>query len=153
MNMQESGFYSVLPWITMAITANVGGWLADKLIESGVPTIKVRTRSRFKMRTPPGPKHADASSISFYFQVAGVLRTPVHHPGAHVFRPTGSSIWGWVFYTPPSQGFPPPDSCVREIVVRLAAAETLTLSGRTQSNGREWVGYHYCRAITPNHPW
>jgi len=42
MNMQESGFYSVLPWITMAITANVGGWLADKLIESGVPTIKVR---------------------------------------------------------------------------------------------------------------
>mmetsp|Transcript_34740 Transcript_34740/g.75952 ORF Transcript_34740/g.75952 Transcript_34740/m.75952 type:complete len:547 (-) Transcript_34740:856-2496(-) len=42
MNMQESGFYSVLPWITMALTANVGGFAADKLVEGGMPTIRVR---------------------------------------------------------------------------------------------------------------
>eukprot|EP00238_Polyblepharides_amylifera_P006252 CAMPEP_0196579640 /NCGR_PEP_ID=MMETSP1081-20130531/23921_1 /TAXON_ID=36882 /ORGANISM="Pyramimonas amylifera, Strain CCMP720" /LENGTH=390 /DNA_ID=CAMNT_0041899281 /DNA_START=732 /DNA_END=1904 /DNA_ORIENTATION=+ len=41
-NMQESGFYSVLPWITMAITANFGGFLADKLVEKGVSVTKVR---------------------------------------------------------------------------------------------------------------
>lgn len=42
MNMQESGYYSVLPWITMALTANLGGFVADKMVESGIPTIRVR---------------------------------------------------------------------------------------------------------------
>jgi hypothetical protein len=42
---------------------------------------------------------------------------------------------------------------ILEIVVRLVAVETLTLSARCQSNGGEWVGYRYYSVITPNHPW
>jgi len=41
-NLQESGLYSVLPWITMAVMANVGGFLADKLVERGVSVTTVR---------------------------------------------------------------------------------------------------------------
>ena len=42
MNLFESGFASVLPWLTMAIMANVGGSLADKLISSGRNVTHVR---------------------------------------------------------------------------------------------------------------
>eukprot|EP00887_Chlorella_sp_A99_P000918 scaffold5.g918.t1 len=35
MDLKSSGFYSVLPWLTMAVAANVGGWIADSLIERG----------------------------------------------------------------------------------------------------------------------
>jgi hypothetical protein len=27
------------------------------------------------------------------------------------------------------------------------------MSVSSQSIGREWVGYHFCSAITPTHPW
>lgn len=41
-NLQDSGLYSVLPWITMAVMANVGGWLADSMVAKGVPVNWVR---------------------------------------------------------------------------------------------------------------
>jgi len=41
-NLQDSGLYSVLPWITMAVMANVGGWLADAAVARGVPVTWVR---------------------------------------------------------------------------------------------------------------
>eukprot|EP00798_Chlamydomonas_sp_ICE-L_P031266 gene31266-6410_t len=35
MDLMTSGIYSVLPWITMALTANVGGWIADTMVSKG----------------------------------------------------------------------------------------------------------------------
>lgn len=35
MDVLKSGMFSVLPWITMGVFANVGGWLADLLIPQG----------------------------------------------------------------------------------------------------------------------
>jgi hypothetical protein len=34
----------------------------------------------------------------------------------------------------------------------IVAVETMTLSARSQSNGREWVGYYYCSVLPPNYP-
>lgn len=42
MDLLKSGFFSVLPWITMAISANVGGWIADTLIGRGWSITTVR---------------------------------------------------------------------------------------------------------------
>lgn len=42
LDLRASGFFSVLPWITMAISANIGGWLADTLIARGVSVTTVR---------------------------------------------------------------------------------------------------------------
>eukprot|EP00891_Asterochloris_glomerata_P000290 jgi/Astpho2/290/fgenesh1_pm.00010_%23_21_t len=42
MDLLKSGFFSVLPWITMAISANVGGWIADTLVGRGVSVTRVR---------------------------------------------------------------------------------------------------------------
>ena len=33
LDLKSSGFFSVLPWITMALAANLGGWIADTLVE------------------------------------------------------------------------------------------------------------------------
>lgn len=41
-NLAQSGFFSVLPWLTMAISANVGGWIADTLISRGTDITLVR---------------------------------------------------------------------------------------------------------------
>lgn len=38
----ESGLFSVLPWLTMAISSNVGGWIADTLVSRGVSVGLVR---------------------------------------------------------------------------------------------------------------
>lgn len=38
----ESGMFSVLPWLTMALFANVGGWIADTLVSKGVSLTTVR---------------------------------------------------------------------------------------------------------------
>ena len=50
LDLMKSGFFSVLPWITMAVAANVGGWIADGL----VPKIGV-TRVRKVMQTVSTP--------------------------------------------------------------------------------------------------
>ncbi|XP_030540881.1 ascorbate transporter, chloroplastic [Rhodamnia argentea] len=41
-NLTESGLLCVLPWLTMAIFANVGGWIADTLVSKGVSITNVR---------------------------------------------------------------------------------------------------------------
>jgi ACS family sodium-dependent inorganic phosphate cotransporter len=41
-NLMESGMFSVLPWLTMAISANLGGWIADTLVSRGVSVTVVR---------------------------------------------------------------------------------------------------------------
>uniref|UniRef100_A0A2N9GKJ0 Major facilitator superfamily (MFS) profile domain-containing protein n=1 Tax=Fagus sylvatica TaxID=28930 RepID=A0A2N9GKJ0_FAGSY len=35
-NLTESGLLCVLPWLTMAIFANIGGWIADTLVSRGL---------------------------------------------------------------------------------------------------------------------
>ncbi|KZV57648.1 putative anion transporter 2, chloroplastic-like [Dorcoceras hygrometricum] len=35
-NLTESGLLCVLPWLTMAIFANIGGWIADTLVSKGL---------------------------------------------------------------------------------------------------------------------
>lgn len=42
MDLLSSGIYSVLPWITMAVCANVGGWIADSLVTRGFSVTLVR---------------------------------------------------------------------------------------------------------------
>jgi len=42
LDLKSSGLFSVLPWITMAISANIGGWIADSLVERGVSVTLVR---------------------------------------------------------------------------------------------------------------
>ncbi|EFN57500.1 hypothetical protein CHLNCDRAFT_143059 [Chlorella variabilis] len=42
LDLKSSGFFSVLPWVTMAISANVGGWIADTLVERGWSVTSVR---------------------------------------------------------------------------------------------------------------
>ena len=42
MDLLSSGIYSVLPWITMAVSANVGGWIADTLVGKGYSVTLVR---------------------------------------------------------------------------------------------------------------
>ncbi|KAI4306631.1 hypothetical protein L6164_029892 [Bauhinia variegata] len=41
-NLMESGLFCVLPWFTMAVSANVGGWIADSLVSKGVSVTRVR---------------------------------------------------------------------------------------------------------------
>ncbi|CAA7017351.1 unnamed protein product [Microthlaspi erraticum] len=41
-NLTESGLLCVLPWFTMAVFANVGGWIADTLISRGLSITAVR---------------------------------------------------------------------------------------------------------------
>ncbi|XP_047315766.1 ascorbate transporter, chloroplastic-like [Impatiens glandulifera] len=41
-NLTESGLLCVLPWLTMAVFANIGGWIADTLISKGVSITTVR---------------------------------------------------------------------------------------------------------------
>ena len=41
-DLMTSGLFSVLPWVTMAITANIGGWIADSLVERGMSVTTVR---------------------------------------------------------------------------------------------------------------
>lgn len=42
MDLMRSGFLSVLPWLTMAISANVAGWAADSMVAKGMSITKVR---------------------------------------------------------------------------------------------------------------
>ncbi|XP_057430815.1 sodium-dependent phosphate transport protein 1, chloroplastic [Lotus japonicus] len=41
-NLTESGLFCVLPWFTMALSANLGGWIADTLVSKGVSVTTVR---------------------------------------------------------------------------------------------------------------
>ena len=41
-DLLKSGIFSVLPWITMALAANIGGFIADSLVSRGVSVTTVR---------------------------------------------------------------------------------------------------------------
>ncbi|KAL5058206.1 hypothetical protein RYX36_029810 [Vicia faba] len=41
-NLTEFGLFCVLPWLTMEISANFGGWIADTLVTRGVSVTAVR---------------------------------------------------------------------------------------------------------------
>ncbi|XP_077241935.1 ascorbate transporter, chloroplastic-like [Tasmannia lanceolata] len=41
-NLTESGLFCVLPWLTMALFANIGGWIADTLVSKGFSITTVR---------------------------------------------------------------------------------------------------------------
>lgn len=41
-NLTESGLLCVLPWLTMAFFANIGGWIADTLVSRGLSITTVR---------------------------------------------------------------------------------------------------------------
>ncbi|XP_043723675.1 ascorbate transporter, chloroplastic-like isoform X2 [Telopea speciosissima] len=41
-NLMESGLFCVLPWLTMAFSANAGGWIADTLVSKGLSVTVVR---------------------------------------------------------------------------------------------------------------
>lgn len=41
-NLTESGLFCVLPWLTMAVFANIGGWIADTLVTKGFSITSVR---------------------------------------------------------------------------------------------------------------
>jgi hypothetical protein len=41
-NLTESGLLCVLPWLTMAVFANIGGWIADTLVAKGASITNVR---------------------------------------------------------------------------------------------------------------
>ncbi|KAF3787898.1 putative anion transporter 4 [Nymphaea thermarum] len=41
-NLTESGLFCVLPWLTMAVFANIGGWIADTLVSRGLSVTAVR---------------------------------------------------------------------------------------------------------------
>ncbi|KAL3536809.1 hypothetical protein ACH5RR_000175 [Cinchona calisaya] len=41
-NLSESGLLCVLPWMTMAFFANIGGWIADTLVSKGLSLTSVR---------------------------------------------------------------------------------------------------------------
>ncbi|KAG8477430.1 hypothetical protein CXB51_030363 [Gossypium anomalum] len=41
-NLTESGLLCVLPWLTMAAFANIGGWIADTLVSRGLSITAVR---------------------------------------------------------------------------------------------------------------
>jgi ACS family sodium-dependent inorganic phosphate cotransporter len=42
LDIMASGVFSVLPWVTMAVSANLGGWIADTLVTRGVSVTAVR---------------------------------------------------------------------------------------------------------------
>ncbi|CAD7695363.1 unnamed protein product [Ostreobium quekettii] len=42
MDLMSSGLFSVLPWITMAVCSNFGGWIADSMVQRGMSVTAVR---------------------------------------------------------------------------------------------------------------
>ncbi|KAG6531489.1 probable anion transporter 1, chloroplastic [Zingiber officinale] len=41
-NLTDSGLFCILPWLTMAVSANFGGWIADTLVSRGMSVTTVR---------------------------------------------------------------------------------------------------------------
>lgn len=41
-NLSDSGLLCVVPWLTMAVSANLGGWIADSLVSKGYSVTTVR---------------------------------------------------------------------------------------------------------------
>lgn len=84
-NLTESGLLCVLPWLTMAIFANIGGWIADTLVSKGLSITTVR-----KARKP----------LRLFLKFFHTLSTPVQllymldnlqffHPRLHITAECG----------------------------------------------------------------
>lgn len=58
LDLAQSGLFSVLPWMTMAVTANFAGWLADTLVDRGVDVTTVRKVSYGHSQPPHLRMHA-----------------------------------------------------------------------------------------------
>jgi MFS transporter, ACS family, solute carrier family 17 (sodium-dependent inorganic phosphate cotransporter), other len=52
-DLMKSGIFSVLPWMTMAVTSNIGGWIADKLVQRGMTVTRVRKIMQSVRVVPP----------------------------------------------------------------------------------------------------
>lgn len=48
-NLTESGLLCVLPWLTMALFANIGGWIADTLVSKGLSITTVRKARKYHL--------------------------------------------------------------------------------------------------------
>jgi hypothetical protein len=68
-NLTESGLLCVLPWLTMAIFANIGGWIADTLVSKGLSITTVRKASKSLLLLLNFFMHILGLSITkFFFQ-------------------------------------------------------------------------------------
>ena len=68
-DLLKSGIFSVLPWITMALAANLGGFIADSLVSRGVSVTTVRKVMQ-TVRTRPCSKDLIAQKVSHVWAVA-----------------------------------------------------------------------------------
>ncbi|KAI3936648.1 hypothetical protein MKW92_007149 [Papaver armeniacum] len=81
-NLAESGLFCVLPWLTMAVFANIGGWIADTLVSRGVSITNVRKIMQSIGFLGP----------AFFLSQLSKVRTPamaVLHGGADAFSQSG----------------------------------------------------------------
>lgn len=63
-DLLKSGIFSVLPWITMAVFANVGGWLADTMVSKGVSVTRVRKIMQTVRGEFVNPFYADCKPLA-----------------------------------------------------------------------------------------
>lgn len=68
-DLLKSGIFSVLPWITMALAANIGGFIADSLVSRGVSVTTVRKVMQ-TVRTRPWSKESVTHKVSRFWAVA-----------------------------------------------------------------------------------
>ena len=81
LDLLSSGIYSVLPWVTMAVSANVGGWIADTLVGRGYSVTLVRklmqtVRPADLASSPAGAETA----LAFAHSSGGDLKRGVARP-------------------------------------------------------------------------
>jgi hypothetical protein len=65
-NLTESGLFCVLPWLTMAFSANLGGWIADTLVSKGLSVTTVRKVSLRVVQNSPIPLSYHLCFICFF---------------------------------------------------------------------------------------
>ena len=71
-DLMKSGIFSVLPWMTMAVTSNVGGWIADTLVTKGFSVTRVRKIMQ-TVRSRPSP------TLTLAVQVIRRAHVPLSH--------------------------------------------------------------------------
>ena len=64
-DLLKSGIFSVLPWVTMALFANLGGWLADTMVSRGVSVTLVRKVMQTVRALRPPTSALDSVPIIF----------------------------------------------------------------------------------------
>ena len=69
-NLTESGLFCVLPWLTMAFSANLGGWIADTLVSKGLSVTTVR---KVSLRVVQNPLIPSLSSSLLYLLLLSTI--------------------------------------------------------------------------------